>query len=137
MAIQSQVLSSTILPGVRPRRSMQTPRPLALHPALLMREVAGDAPGVESLPVRGSAMRDAMVEEGDVILLQQCSDVADGELAAVYLAGNHDLRLRRVHGQAGRLRLEPENRSHPGEILPAEQVEIRGRVIAIMRQPRA
>jgi hypothetical protein len=109
---------------------------LAIHPSLLMQDIAGGQPGLESYQVRGEAMRDAMVSEGDVIMLQRHAHLSDGELAMVELPGELHPCLRRVHFEGDYLRLEPENQRFEGDTLPSDRVQIRGRVLAIMRQPR-
>lgn len=138
MAIQSPSLTSTLQPARRFRRAGRSgaSQPIALHPALLLREVAGESRDTETIRVRGKAMRDALVEAGDVILVQRNAQPAEGELVALRLPGSPQLRLRRIHFEGERLRLEPESPRHVGETLPAEAVELHGRVLAIMRQPR-
>jgi repressor LexA len=105
-----------------------------VDPRLFAREIVGHLKGVTALRVEGDAMRDAMVGEGDLILLQRGVVPADGELCAVETGTAGDLQLRRVYREDGRIRLQPEDRQIEATVLDADEVRIRGRVLAIVRQ---
>jgi hypothetical protein len=146
MAVQTRF--ETVLPAQKPLETGRRPsarrgprrrtdkNTLAIHPNLLMQDIAGSQPGLESYQVRGEAMQDAMVSEGDVIMLQRHAHLSDGELAMVELPGELYPCLRRIHFEGDYLRLEPENHRFDDDTQPADRVQIRGRVLAIMRQPR-
>lgn len=140
-----------------PLRRPSTARPaapaeMALHPALLLRDVLAAAQGLaaegsrdraatatarlETLPARGTLLRDSLLGPGDLIMLQPEAPVADGELAVVHLDGATAPVLRRVHADGGWLRLVPEDQRFPVELRPAERVRVLGRVLSIMRQAR-
>jgi hypothetical protein len=128
------------------------PAEMALHPALLLRDVLAAAQGLasdggraaatppparlETLPARGTLLRDSLLGPGDLIMLQPEAPVADGELAVVHLDGATAPVLRRVHSDGGWLRLVPEDQRFPVELRPTERVRVLGRVLSIMRQAR-
>ena len=140
------------------RRSAPTAAPaeMALHPALLLRDVLAAASGqvapsmapsmateagarparLETLPARGALLRDSLLGPGDLIMLQPEAPVANGELAVVHLDGATTPVLRRIHADSGWLRLVPEDQRFPVELRPAERVRVLGRVLSIMRQAR-
>lgn len=136
------------------RRSAPTAAPaeMALHPALLLRDVLAAALGpvasptaadsgarparLETLPARGALLRDSLLGPGDLIMLQPEAPVANGELAVVHLDGASTPVLRRVHADSGWLRLVPEDQRFPVELRPADRVRVLGRVLSIMRQAR-
>lgn len=146
------------LPLRRPSTSRPAaPAEMALHPALLLRDVLAAAQGLatqgmgaevsrdraavatarlETLPARGTLLRDSLLGPGDLIMLQPEAPVADGELAVVHLDGATAPVLRRVHADGGWLRLVPEDQRFPVELRPAERVRVLGRVLSIMRQAR-
>ncbi len=136
MALQSPTIHMPVRPARRPASTEQAAAPVALHPALLLREVAGDSADTRTLRVRGAGMPDALLEAGDMILLQGSALPAEGELFAVQLPGHSQPSLRRLHFEGEQIRLQPESSRYPAEVLPADRVVLMGRVVAIMRQPR-
>jgi len=121
-------------PVTRPARVVHdTPDAPALRPADLMLGVAREAAGTYMLGVRGDAMRDALVCDGDVVMLQRGAEVGHGELAAVRVDGAGEVALRRVYFENGHVRLQSENHRLPPTVVPRGQVMIEGKVLAIVR----
>ncbi|MCL0104780.1 repressor LexA, partial [Dehalococcoidia bacterium] len=90
--------------------------------------------GVYALKVKGTSMIDALIDDGDVVLMQQVSTVDDGEMAAVWLRDEQEVTLKRVYREQGRVCLRPANRMmSPIYHLP-ENIEIQGRVIGVLRK---
>jgi len=105
-----------------------------IDPSRLVGAMVREGQGVYSLVARGDAMRDALVGDGDVIMVQPTPGVAQGELAAVRLRGHEGVALRRVYYENGNVRLQPENRRQAAAVVARDEVKIEGRVIAIVRQ---
>lgn len=105
-----------------------------ISPVDLLGGILGEAGGVYSLTVRGDALADALVADGDLVMLQPGGQVTSGELAAVRLRGEGVLALRRVYFENGHVRLQPENHRYPPVVVSRADVEIEGRVLAIVRQ---
>lgn len=94
----------------------------------------GDArPSVFACLVEGDAMRDALVSDGDTLILEEVTELRSGELVALRLPDDDALRLRRVYPAGERLRLQSEDRRWAGEWYLAEQLRFEGRVVAILR----
>lgn len=110
------------------------PNPPTLDPAMLLGAFAPAAGGVGPISLRGDALRESMVGAEDVVMLQPGSAVANGELAAVRLRGDSGLALRRVYFENGHVRLQPENHRLAAIVVDRADVEIEGRVLAIVRQ---
>ena len=90
--------------------------------------------GVYALKVRGSSMVDALINDGDIVLMQYVNVVENGEMAAVWLKAEKEATLKKVYREPGRIRLQPAN-SQMGPIYAApDNVEIQGKVIAVIRQ---
>ncbi len=90
--------------------------------------------GVYALKVKGSSMVDALINDGDIILLQYVNVVENGEMAAIWLKAEKEVTLKKVYSEPGRIRLQPANsRMRPIYTAP-DNVEIQGRVIAVIRQ---
>jgi repressor LexA len=89
---------------------------------------------VYALKVKGSSMVDALINDGDIVLMQHVSVVENGEMAAIWLKAEKEVTLKKVYREQGRVRLQPANsQMHPIYTEP-DNVEIQGRVIAVVRQ---
>ena len=100
----------------------------------LTKEVTQGKKDVYALKVKGISMIDALVDDGDVVLIQQISTVEDGEVAAVWLKIGKEVTLKKVYHEAGRIRLQPANRQMEPMYYKPEDVEIQGRVIGVLRK---
>ncbi len=90
--------------------------------------------GVYALKVRGSSMTDALINDGDIVLMQYVNVVENGEMAAIWLKEEREATLKKFYAEPSRVRLQPaNNRMKPIYVKP-DNVEIQGRVIAVIRQ---
>jgi repressor LexA len=89
---------------------------------------------VYALRVKGTSLIDAFVDDGDIVLIQQTNTVADGELAAVWLKNQQEVTLKKLYREKGRIRLQPANRQMKPMYFSPEEVEIQGKVIAVLRK---
>jgi len=90
--------------------------------------------GVYALKVKGTSMVDALVNDGDIVIMEQASQVENGEMAAVWLKAEKEATLKRFYLDKGRVRLQPANSQMEPLYVAPENVEIQGRVIAVIRQ---
>lgn len=100
----------------------------------LTEELTQGKQGVFALKVKGISMIDALVDEGDIVLMQQTSTVEDGEVAAVWLKTEQEVTLKKVYHEAGRIRLQPANKQMEPMYYKPEDVEIQGKVIGVLRK---
>lgn len=97
-------------------------------------EVTRGKKGIYALRVKGFSMIDALVGDGDIVLVQQTSTVEDGEVAAVWLKIEQEVTLKEVYHEAGRIRLQPANKQMEPMYYQPEDVEIQGKVIGVLRK---
>jgi len=101
-------------------------------------EVGGDLirgrEGVYALKVKGWSMVDALINDGDTILMQYVNVVENGEMAAIWLKAEKEATLKKFYGEPGRIRLQPANSHMQPIYAEPDNVEIQGRVIAVIRQ---
>ncbi|MDP3879709.1 MAG: transcriptional repressor LexA [Dehalococcoidales bacterium] len=90
--------------------------------------------GVFALKVRGSSMVDALINDGDIVLMQPVNVVENGEMAAVWLKSEKEVTLKKVYREPGRIRLQPANSRMRPIYADPDNVEIQGRVISVIRQ---
>jgi len=90
--------------------------------------------GVYALKVKGSSMVDALINDGDIILMQSVNMVENGEMAAIWLKAEKEATLKKVYAEPSRIRLQPANSQMQPIYAEPDNVEIQGRVIAVIRQ---
>ena len=90
--------------------------------------------GLYALKVKGLSMVDALINDGDIVLMQHVSVVENGEMAAVWLKSEKEATLKKVYVEADRIRLQPANSQMQPIYVEPDNVEIQGRVIAVIRQ---
>ncbi len=89
---------------------------------------------VYALKVKGSSMVDALINDGDIVLMQYVNVVENGEMAAVWLKAEKEATLKEVYVEPGRIRLQPANSQMQPIYAEPDNVEIQGKVIAVIRQ---
>ena len=98
------------------------------------RDLTRGMEGVYALRVKGSSMVDALINDGDIVLMQYVSVVENGEMAAVWLKAEKEATLKKVYVEPDRIRLQPANSQMEPIYTEPNNVEIQGRVIAVIRQ---
>jgi repressor LexA len=84
---------------------------------------------VYALRVKGDSMIDALVSDGDVILLQATRTADDGEIVAAWLPSREEATLKKFYREGDRVRLQPKNESMEPIYVDAGDVEIHGKLI--------
>ena len=100
----------------------------------LTEEITQGKKGVYALKVKGMSMIDALVDDGDIVLIQQTSTVEDGEVAAVWLKIEQEVTLKKVYHETGRIRLQPANKEMEPMHYQPEDVEIQGKIVGVLRK---
>lgn len=94
---------------------------------------AGD--GWFALRVQGNSMIDALVRDGDLIIVKPTPQVEAGEMAVVWLADRQETTLKHVYPEGDYVRLQPAHPAMPPLRVPAAVVRIQGRVVQVIRNP--
>ena len=84
-----------------------------------------------ALHVRGDSMIDAGILDGDTVIIRQQADANNGDIVAALVDGA-EATVKRFQRKDGRVLLMPENAAY--EPIEAEQVEILGKVVSVMRR---
>ena len=98
------------------------------------RELTRGREGIYALRVKGMSMVDALINDGDIVLMQHVNAVENGEMAAVWLRAEKEATLKKVYSEPGRIRLQPANSQMQPIYVEPDNVEIQGRVIGVIRQ---
>lgn len=86
-----------------------------------------------ALRVTGDSMIDAMVADGDIVILKRQQIARNGDMVAVWLSERGETTLKKYYLEGKRVRLQPANPTMDPIYVDAEQVNIQGRVMAILR----
>ena len=86
-----------------------------------------------ALRVKGTSMIDALIDDGDVVVLRATRDARDGDMVAAWITSTEETTLKRFYREGDRIRLEPANAQMEPIIVAAKDVEIHGRVVAVFR----
>ena len=88
---------------------------------------------VFALRVRGTSMIDALINDGDIVLMEPTDSVDDGEMAAVYLGSSNETTFKRVYREGKRVRLQPENATMQPFHVDADDLSVQGRFVGVVR----
>ena len=87
-----------------------------------------------ALEVRGDSMIDDHICNGDLILLEKVAQARDGEIVVALVDGS-ETTLKRFYREPGdQVRLQPANAALKPIIVPARDVQIQGRLLAVLRK---
>ncbi len=88
---------------------------------------------VYALKVKGISMVDALIDDGDIVLMEPASTAEDGDMVAVWLKDEQEVSLKRIYLEPGRVCLKPANKLMEPIYQRPENVEIQGRVVGVIR----
>jgi SOS-response transcriptional repressor, LexA len=92
-----------------------------------------DPAEVFALRVKGQSMIDAMIREGDIVVLRKQEVARDGEMVAVWLAERGETTLKYFYNEGDRIRLQPAHPTMPPIYVNPSQCHIQGRVLSVIR----
>jgi repressor LexA len=83
------------------------------------------------LRVRGKSMIDALIDDGDFVIVQPQATARDGDIVVALLEDN-GVTLKRFFREQDRIRLQPANAEM--EPIYASEVQIQGKVVGVIRR---
>jgi len=95
----------------------------------LTRDLVPQMEGLYGLRVRGDSMRDALVNDGDIVVLEGTSAWHDGDMVAAWIKSKEETTLKRIYHEGERIRLQPANTTMDPIYAAADDVEVQGRVL--------
>ncbi|HIP97083.1 MAG TPA: repressor LexA [Anaerolineae bacterium] len=100
----------------------------------LTRGIIKDTDGIYALQVKGNSMIDALIHDGDIVVMKHQQHAENGDLVAVWLRDEKETTLKRFYLEGDRVRLQPANPTMEPLYFPANDVEIQGKVVCVIRQ---
>jgi repressor LexA len=83
--------------------------------------------------VRGDSMIEDHICDGDMILIERTSEVRDGEIVVALVSGL-ETTLKRIYREGDTIRLQPANSALQPIYVPAAEVQVQGRLLAVLRK---
>lgn len=87
-----------------------------------------------ALRVKGDSMIDAMIQEGDVVIMRRQSTAKNGDMVAVWLTDKSETTLKHYFHEGEQIRLQPAHPTMEPIMVDASTCEIRGKVLSVIRQ---
>jgi repressor LexA len=86
-----------------------------------------------ALRVSGDSMIDAMVNDGDLVVMRRQETANNGDMVAVWLTGD-TTTLKHFYHEGERVRLQPANPTMEPIYVAPDEVQIQGKVMMVLRQ---
>ncbi|NOR83094.1 MAG: transcriptional repressor LexA [Ardenticatenales bacterium] len=89
---------------------------------------------VYALQVRGDSMIDAMVSDGDIVIMRQQHEARNGDMVAAWLTDRDETTLKYFFKEPDRIRLQPANPTMDPIYVDPAAVQIQGKVLMVLRR---
>lgn len=89
---------------------------------------------VYALRVRGQTMLDALIDDGDIVLLRYQETAENGQLVAARIEDQNAVTLKKFYREGNRVKLQPANTTMEPIYVDAANVRIQGRVVGVLRR---
>jgi repressor LexA len=88
-----------------------------------------------ALEVQGESMIDAMVNDGDIVVMKKVQEAKNGEMVAVWLRDRDETTLKYFYKEGGHVRLQPANPTmKPIIVEDPSIVQVQGKVVLVIRR---
>jgi repressor LexA len=88
-----------------------------------------------ALEVKGDSMIDAMINDGDIVVMKPAVEARNGEMVAVWLPEQNEATLKYFFKEKDGYTLKPANPTmKPIRVPKNRQVEIKGKVVMVIRK---
>jgi repressor LexA len=88
-----------------------------------------------ALEVKGDSMIDAMINDGDIVVMKPATEARNGEMVAVWLPRDNEATLKYFFKEKDRYRLQPANPTmKPIFVKKSDPLEIKGKVVMVIRR---
>ena len=87
-----------------------------------------------ALNVAGTSMIDALIDDGDVVIVNPAVEASNGDMVVAWLKDREEVTLKRFYLEGDQVRLQPANSQMAPIYTPASNVEIHGKVVEVIRR---
>ena len=79
-------------------------------------------------------MIDALIDDGDVVIVQPAIRAENGDTVVAWLKSEEEATLKKFYAEGERVRLQPANSQMDPIYCAASNLEIRGKVVSVIRK---
>jgi len=97
-------------------------------------DIVSNTRNLYAFKVQGDSMLDALVNDGDIVIIQRQNQAKNGDLVAVRLLEQNRTTLKHYYRENGHVRLQPANPTLKPVLVKPNAVQVEGKVMAIVRQ---
>ncbi len=108
--------------------------PYAGDTLTLTTDLVPDPSQVYTLQVKGDSMIDALVNDGDWVVIKHQNTAKPHDMIVAWIRDREETTLKYYYPEGEQVRLQPANPKYEPIYVSAEQLEIQGKVIAVVRQ---
>ncbi len=87
-----------------------------------------------ALTVEGTSMIDALIDDGDVVIIQPAVRAENGDTVVAWLKSEEEATLKKFYAEGDRVRLQPANSQMEPIYCSADNLEVRGKVVSVIRK---
>ena len=87
-----------------------------------------------ALTVNGTSMIDALIDDGDVVVIKPVHEATNGEMVVAWLKDEEEATLKKFYHEGDRVRLQPANSTMSPIYCATDNVEVRGKVVTVLRK---
>jgi repressor LexA len=89
---------------------------------------------IYALRVKGISMIDALIDDGDVVLMEPANTADDGDMVAVWLKDKQEVTLKKLFREQQMIRLQPSNSQMAPLYVNPNNIEVQGKVVGVIRK---
>lgn len=99
-------------------------------------DIVSSTEGVYALEVHGDSMIDALIHDGDIVIMRHQRTAENGDMVAAWIKDERSTTLKRFYRERGRdlIRLQPANPAVEPIYVHPSNLEIHGKVIGVIRR---
>jgi repressor LexA len=100
------------------------------------RDMVGNTHEVYALQVRGDSMIDALINDGDIVIMRHQETAENGDMIAAWIKDEKATTLKRFYWEPNRtmVRLQPANPLMDPIYVHPRNLDVQGRVIGVIRR---
>ena len=86
------------------------------------------------LTVEGTSMIDALIDDGDVVIIQPAARAENGDTVVAWIKSEEEATLKKYYAEGKRVKLQPANSQMDPIYCAADDLEVRGIVVSVIRK---
>lgn len=99
-------------------------------------DMVRDSSKAYALRVKGESMIDALINDGDIVVVQHQQHASNGDMVAAWLKDEKETTLKYFYWEDGKqvVRLQPANPAYEPIYVHPANLDIQGKVVAVLRR---